>query len=95
METVKKEPYNWSKYDRTGNTAIDLVAQAVGYHRKVRKPIKAVRLKASYYDLFKAGIEVLSKQRFTDVATEMFFDGVKVTRGSNMQFDSLTCEYYG
>ena len=92
---TKQAPFNWSKYDRTGNTAIDLVAQAIGYHRQTRKPIKAIKLKATYYDLFKAGIEVIRKQRFEEQELNLFFDGVEIKRGSTAQFDSLKCEYHG
>ena len=92
---IKKQPlFDWSKYDRTGNNAIDLVAQAVGYNRQMKRPIKSVILKASYYDLFKAGLEVLMKKRIEDLSTELTFDGVAIKKGGSMQFDSLRCEFY-
>ena len=90
---TRTEPFNWSDYNRTYNNAIDLVCQCIGHARKTMKPIKALRLKPSYYDLFKAGLNVLAKREI-DPATELLFDGVKILRGSPMQFDSIVCEYY-
>lgn len=93
MVQNKPAPFDWSNYQRTYNNAIDLVAQCVGYHRKTRKPIKAIILKPSYHDLFRAGIAVLSKKELDPLA-DLFFDGVEIKRGNGMQFDSLRCEYY-
>jgi len=60
------------------------------------KPLKAIVLKATYYELFKKGSEVLAKQKkmFFDPSATLMFDGVEIKQGSMMQFDSLKCEYY-
>jgi hypothetical protein len=87
-------PVDWSKFEKTGNKAIDLVAVAIGYHKQTRKPLKAVVLRETYYDLFKIGAEVLAKQRFEDPATELTFDGIQIKRGQNMHFESIRFEYY-
>lgn len=94
MIQSKQAPFDWSNYQRTGNNAIDIVAQCVGYNRKARKPLKTIILKPTYYSLFKAGLEILMKERIEDVATEMTFDGVKIERGSQSQWDNVICEYY-
>lgn len=100
METqkiqTKPEPFNWSNYQRTYNNAIDLVGQCVGYHRKTMKPLKAIILKPTSHDLFRAGLRILmAKQgkKFDDMAP-LYFDGVELKRGNAMQFDSIICEYY-
>lgn len=93
MLQTKQEPINWSNYEKTYNTAIDLTAQAIGYHRKANKPLKAIVLKPTSYDLFKAGLNVLAKTEI-DPATELYFDGVLIKRGGRMQFDSLICEFF-
>ncbi|MDQ2718228.1 MAG: hypothetical protein M3Z26_00500 [Bacteroidota bacterium] len=90
---TKKEPFNWSNYEKTYNHAIDLTAQAIGYHRKTNKPLKAIILKPTSYDLFKAGLKVLSKAEI-DPTTELYFDGVLIKRGGRGMFDSITFEYY-
>jgi hypothetical protein len=93
MIQTKKQPFDWSNYDRTYNNSIDLVAQAVGWARKNNKPLKAIILKPTSYDLFKAGINVLAKAEI-DPNTELYFDGVLIKRGGSKQFESLICEYY-
>lgn len=93
---TKQEPFNWSKYNRTGNNAIDLVAQCVGYHRRTMKPLKAIILKPTSHDLLRAGLKILmSKQgQHMDDYAPLYFDGVELKRGNSMQFDSIICEYY-
>ena len=93
MIQKKIELFDWSNYNRTYNNSIDLVAQAVGYHRKTNKPLKTIILKPTSYDLLKAGLNVLAKQEI-DPATELYFDGVKIKRGGRSQFDSIQFEYY-
>lgn len=93
---AKQAPYDWSKYDRTYNNAIDLVAQCVGYHRQSMKPLRSITLKESYYHLFKKGLEVLMKQQGAkfEEQSKMTFDGVEIKCGSVYQFESIICEYY-
>jgi len=93
-----KQPFDFSEYKRTHNNAIDLVAQAIGYHRKRRSPIKAVILRPSYYDLFRKGVEVLmlsgkDKQVLKD-EDQLTFDHVPVVRGTHMQWEPIMFEFY-
>lgn len=87
------KPFDFSRYERTYNNAIDIVAQAVGWARLNNKPIACVRLKPSYYDLFKCGVEVLMKKELVGYE-ELEFDGVKIARGNALQFDTVKLEYY-
>lgn len=91
-----KEPYNWSRFDRTYNDAIDLVAQAVGYHRKAMKPLKAIKLKPSYFYLFQTGVQAIMKHKKMkyDEGAVLMFDGVEITMGSELQFDSMLFEFH-
>lgn len=93
---TKQKPYDWAKYDRTGNNSIDLVMQCVGYNRAAKKPLKAIILKPTSFDLFKAGMRVLMEKQGVAMEdlTEFTFDGTPVKRGTNLQFDTLYCEYY-
>lgn len=90
---TRPEPFNWSRYQRTYNNAIDLVAQCVGYHRAKGLPLKAIWLKPTYHDLFRQGMRLLAKKEL-DPNAPMYFDGVELKRGSPLQFDSVRCEYY-
>ena len=91
-------PINWSKVERTGNNAIDIVAQAVGWARTTKKPLKAIVLKATSYDLFRAGLRILmakaGEKMDDNPATILTFDGVEIKRGSNTQFDTMRMEFY-
>lgn len=92
----RPEPYNWSRFERTYNDAIDLVAQAVGYHRKTMKPLKAIKLKPAYFYLFKTGVQAIMRSQklpFDDTAV-LTFDGVDILLGSELQFDSMLFEYH-
>ena len=93
MISTRPEPFDWSNYQKTYNTAIDLVAQCVGYHRAKGSALKAIYLKPTYHDLFRQGLKLLSKQDL-DPNAKMYFDGVELKRGNSMQFDSIRCEYY-
>ncbi len=83
---------DYSNYEKTGNNAIDIVAQAVGWAKANRKPIKSVTLSRSQYGLFWAGMEILRQEPFP---TEHFltFEGIPVLRGEPGQFDTITIQY--
>jgi hypothetical protein len=91
--TQQNKPYDFSQFNRTHNNAIDLVAQAVGWARRNRKPLACVKLKPTYFDLFRKGMEILMKKPLVGYE-EFEFDGVKVERGSGLQFDTIRLEYY-
>lgn len=92
----RPEPFNWSNYEKTYNTAIDLVAQCVGYNRKKNIPLKAIILKRAYFELFRMGIQAIMKQKGLkfDETAELTFDGVMIKMGSIAQFDAMLYEYY-
>lgn len=94
----RPEPINWARVEKTGNHAIDLVAQCVGHARATRRPLKAIVLKPTSHDLFRAGIRVLmakaGENLTEDPAAVLTFDGVEIKRGTNWQFDTLRCEYH-
>lgn len=98
IQQSRPEPINWSRYEKTGNNAIDLVAQCIGHARATRRPIKAVSLKPTSHDLFRAGLRILmakaGEHLTDDPAAVLTFDGVEIKRGSPYQFESLKVEYY-
>ena len=91
-------PINWSQVERTGNNAIDIVAQAVGWGRSTKKPLKAIVLKPTSYDLFRAGLRILmakaGKRMEDNPLTILTFDGVEIKRGGGTQFDTIRMEFY-
>jgi hypothetical protein len=92
----RQGPRSLSDYERTGNKAIDLVAEAIGHAKKVEtRYVTAVRLKPSMYQLFVEGIKIIlaSKGREWDPLTELSWEGVLVLEGSRSQFDSIKIEY--
>lgn len=81
-----------SQYERTGNNAIDLVAQAIGHARKFNLPIESVTLSRRHYALFWAGIEILRKEPLPEQHI-LTFEGVTVKQGDPRQIDSITVQY--
>lgn len=89
----KTKPNDYTNYQRTGNNAIDLVAQAAGYARMAGKPAKAFILKPASYDLFRAGLEIIMNKPLDPVFI-LTFEGVEIKKGGRMQFESLVIDYY-
>lgn len=94
---MQSEIFDFADYEPTGNKAIDLVAQAVGWARKNGRPLKAVILKPSYFDLFRLGLEVLARHKkikleITGIEV-IELDGVEVRRG-NRQWETMLLEFY-
>lgn len=94
---MNKEIFDFADYDRTGNNAIDLVAQAIGWARKNNRPIKSISLSPGYFDLFRLGLEVLARAKRVNLELEgheiLEMDGVEITRG-NRQWEKLIIQWY-
>lgn len=92
----RQGPRSLSDYERTGNKAIDLVAEAIGHAKKVEtRYVTAVRLRPSMYQLFVEGIKYIlaTKGREWDPLTQLVWDGVEIHEGSRAQIDSIKIEY--
>lgn len=89
----KVKPIDYASYQRTGNNAIDLVAQAAGYIRATGRPVKAYVLKPTSYDLFRAGLEIMMNAPLDPVSV-LTWEGVEIRKGGRAQFESLVIEYY-
>lgn len=83
---------NYSKYERTGNNALDLVAQAVGHAQYFKLPIESVTLSRRHYALFWAGTEILRKEPLPD-EHRLTFENIPVLQGDARQIDSITVQY--
>lgn len=89
-------PKSLTEWERTGNKAIDLVAEAVAHAKKVEtRVVKAVRLKPTMYGLFVEGLKLLMARagREWDPVVELTWEGVLVLEGSKAQIDSIKFEY--
>lgn len=86
--------FDYSKYEKTGNIAIDMVAECMGFYAKRGLEPAKIELKPHYYDMMRKGIEVLAGK-------ELNFDGgitfekVPIERGSIMMLDNLRPIFYG
>lgn len=81
-----------SQYLRTGNHAIDLVAEAVGHARRFGKPIESITLSKVKYGLFWAGTEILRQEPLPDQHL-LTFEGIPILRDESGSFESMTIKY--
>ena len=85
--------YDFSKYERTHNGAIDMCANIIGCARQNMMPIKALHLTPVYYEWFKSGVQVLMDKPLLE--NELLeFDGVNIELGSRYQSKPIVMEYY-
>lgn len=84
---------NFTDYARTGNPAIDLVAQAVGWAKRYHKPIKSVTLNRLNYAKFWAGVEILMQAPLPEQHC-LEFEGVPVLQGPRGMFESITMQLH-
>lgn len=76
-------PISYSKFDRTYNNAIDLVAEAVGHSQASGKALKQIQLAPMFYLLFKKGAEVLARQEFSH-ETILTWQGVEIVKADRL-----------
>lgn len=91
----KMSPVDYSTYARTGNNAIDLIAQSIGFHKAAHKPLRAIYLSRGKWLLFVEGMKILqaTKGSYPDPHSEYTFEGVSIQEGSRMQIDDMRYEY--
>lgn len=88
-------PVDYSRHEPTGNHAIDLVAQAIGYHRAAHRPLKTIYLAHTKWLLFVEGMRVLHhmKRMDFDHHSEFTFEGVFIKEGGRYQIETMKYEY--
>jgi hypothetical protein len=93
LKHSRQAPNSLNDYERTFNHAIDMVAEAVAWGKKVSmRPLRAIVLKPTQYELFKKGFEFMM-QRDIDINEQLTFEGIFVLKGSPAQFDSIRLEF--
>ena len=85
--------YDFSNYERTHNTAIDMVANVIACCRVNNQALKAVHLTPIYYEWFKGGVQTLMDRPLLD-EEQMEFDGVNIEKGDRFQSKNIVLEYY-
>lgn len=86
-------PENYSDFEQTGNTGLDMVAQAVGWAKKFNKPIKSVTLSRQYFAMAWAGTEILMQKPLPE-DFQLTFEKIPIYRGLNSQLESITIQYF-
>lgn len=84
---------DFSKYQRTHNTAIDQCASIIGLARDRNVGIKALHLKPLFFEWFKSGVQTLMDRPLIE-GEKMQFDGVDIERGDRFQTKNILIEYY-
>jgi hypothetical protein len=85
--------YNFSTYNPTFNTAIDLCANLISCARKNQKAVKALHLSPMYYEWFRSGVQTLMN-RPLEPDELLEFDSVNIEKGSKFQSKNIIVEYY-
>jgi hypothetical protein len=96
MNPLMKNADTW---ERTGNIAVDMVANAVYRSRQTMKPLRSIHLRPEAFKKFlefvlrKAGEEnVLGKNG--EVIAPLDFDGVAIKKGSALQADHMAFDFW-
>jgi hypothetical protein len=85
--------YNYSKFQASGNKAIDFCANLIGCARANNLSPKALHLQKQYYEWFKSGVQTYL-DRSLEEGELMQFDGVDIELGSKFQSKPVVIEYY-
>lgn len=97
-KTVSRAPMNWSRYEETGNHAIDLCAQVIGWAKRREQAggpkLLKLTLRPMSYRLFLAGLEVIQQKKI-DPQTRLQWDGVPIVEGSAKQMETVTTTWHG
>lgn len=84
---------DFSKYERTYNTPIDMCANLIGCARANNLPLKALHLTPIYYEWFVSGVQTLMNRPLNSDEV-LQFDGVDIEKGSKYQSKNILLEYY-
>ena len=81
---------------RNDNLAIDMCMACIAFERKKNRPIKAIRLRSDFWDMFKFGISKIEGKDFT---YDQFFIGngdeaVEIRKEIIFSGDRLSIEYF-
>ena len=85
--------YDYSRFQASGNKAIDFCANIIGCARNNQQAIKALHLQKQYYEWYKSGVKILLN-RDLEPDEKFQFDGVDIELGGRFQNKPVVIEYY-
>jgi hypothetical protein len=85
--------YDFNKFERSHNTAIDQCANIISCARANFEPLKALHLHPMYYEWYKSGVQTLIDRPLME-GELMQFDGVNIEKGTKFQSKNIVLEYY-
>ena len=85
-----------NEWETTGNTVMDMIANAVSHYRKIQKPLKAIYLHSFLYAKFEMFIsKKMKEEEFEDARAIGFqFDSVDIKLAGSLQTSNLLFEFY-
>lgn len=86
-----------SDWEHSGNTVMDMIANAVSHFRKIQKPLKAVCLHGYLYNNFEVFIaKKMNNEELFETSREagFQFDGVDIKPAGMLQTSNLHFEFY-
>jgi hypothetical protein len=83
---------DWNTIQRTGNPAVDMVADHIYYYRRHLRPVKTITLSPRAFDKFAAFVrrqvpDLVPGQKFE-------FDGVMIEKGSPLMIKDLMTDFW-
>lgn len=95
---ISKPYFSFSMYEKTGDLAVDMVAEFIARERHHQKPIKAVFLKKYYYDrFFYWVVKAMGEKAFWEAYEAnpvVLFDDVEIKEASGLMTMTIYAEYY-
>ena len=86
-----------SDWEHSGNTVMDLIANAVSHFRKAKKPLKAICLHGYLYSHFEIFVsKKMNNEELFETSREsgFQFDGVDIKPAGMLQTSNLQFEFY-
>lgn len=82
----------FSRYEKTNNLALDMIAEAVGRAKMSRRPIEYIELSRQFYALAWAGTEILS-QKVLPQDHQLTFEKIPIRQGTVYMIDRMKVHY--
>jgi len=83
----------WQDFEKTGNPAVDMVADHIRMYRRCFKPVKCITLSPNAYGRFISWVRDQMKDEYKSGVTYTF-DGVNIEKGTSLMIKDLYVEFY-
>ena len=83
----------WSDFEKTGNAAVDMVADHIRFHRRSFKAIKKMVLSPNAYGMFLSWVRdnIGDDYKYGQVYK---FDGVEIEKGTSLMVKDCYIEFF-